>query len=198
MPHLPSINKEAVTAAPVLSVIADRWSPRSYDANYKLTQHELLSVLEAARWAPSANNVQPWRFSVIHREDAMYHDLVDHGLKGWNQAWTPKASAIIIVSAVTANDEGAANPFALYDAGLASENLMLQAVELGLATHVMGGIEEAWLRDKLNLADNITPIVAISIGKRALPEELEGPLLDRELAARTRLTLDEIVLRGKP
>jgi hypothetical protein len=62
----------------------------------------------------------------------------------------------------------------------------------------MGGIEPEWLRENLSLADNIDPVVALTIGKRALPEELEGPLLERELLARTRLTLDEIVLHGKP
>lgn len=198
MPHLPAINKTAITAAPVLSVIAERWSPRSYDATHELSQHELLSVLEAARWAPSAMNVQPWRFSVIKRDDALFGDLVAHGLKGWNQAWSPKASAIIVVSAVTADGEGKTNPYAQYDTGSAVQNLLLQAAELGLATHVMGGIEPEWLRENLALADNIVPIVALTIGKRALPEELDGPLLERELLARTRLTLDEIVLHGKP
>ena len=198
MPHLPAINKTAITAAPVLPVIAERWSPRSYDPTHVLTQHELLSVLEAARWAPSAMNIQPWRFSVIKREDALFGDLIAHGLKGWNQAWSPKASAIIVVSAVTADAEGKTNPYAQYDTGSAVQNLLLQAAELGLATHVMGGIEPEWLRENLALADNIAPIVALTIGKRALPEDLDGPLLERELLARTRLTLDEIVLHGKP
>lgn len=198
MPHLPAINKTAITAAPVLSVIAERWSPRSYDATHELSKHELLSVLEAARWAPSAMNIQPWRFSVIKRDDALFGDLVAHGLKGWNQAWSPKASAIIVVSAVTADAEGKTNPYAQYDTGSAVQNLLLQAAELGLATHVMGGIEPEWLRENLALADNIAPIVALTIGKRALPEDLDGPLLERELLARTRLTLDEIVLHGKP
>ena len=198
MPHLPAINKTAITAAPVLPVIAERWSPRSYDPTHVLTQHELLSVLEAARWAPSAMNIQPWRFSIIKREDTLFGDLIAHGLKGWNQAWAPKASAIIVVSAVTADADGKNNPYAHYDTGSAVQNLLLQAAELGLATHVMGGIEPEWLRENLSLADNIDPVVALTIGKRALPEELEGPLLERELLARTRLTLDEIVLHGKP
>ena len=63
------MNKTAITAAQILPVLAERWSPRSFDANYKLSEHEVLSILEAARWAPSANNAQPWRFSVLHRGD---------------------------------------------------------------------------------------------------------------------------------
>jgi nitroreductase len=198
MPHLPSINKTAITAAPVLSVIAERWSPRSYDANYELTQHELLSVLEAARWAPSANNIQPWRFSVIKRGEALFGQLAESGLSGWNASWAPKASAIIVVSAVVADAEGKQNPYALYDTGSAVQNLLLQATELGLSTHVMAGIDHAWISEALGLPANQQVAVALTIGKRALPEELEGPLLERELTARTRLTLDEIVLHGKP
>lgn len=198
MPHLPSINKTAVTAAAILPVIAERWSPRSYDAAHELSQHELLSVLEAARWAPSANNLQPWRFVVVHRADADYADVIQHGLKGWNQAWSPNASAIIFVAAVTTNPDGKPAHFAAYDAGLASQNLVLQATDLGLATHIMGGIEAGWVSEHFGIDPSITPLVAITIGKRAAPEALDGPLLEREVAARTRLTLDEIVLRGKP
>lgn len=198
MPHLPSIDKTAVTAAPVLSAIAERWSPRSYDAGHKISAAEVTSLLEAARWAPSANNLQPWRFSVIKREDALFADLVQHGLKGWNQAWAPKASAIIIVSAVVADNDGKQNEFAAFDAGLATQNLLLEATNLGLAAHVLGGIEAAWLDEALSLDDNVKPLVGITVGKRALPEELEGALHDREVAPRTRLSLDEIVLHGKP
>ncbi|MDE2387002.1 MAG: nitroreductase family protein [Actinomycetales bacterium] len=198
MPHLDSNDKTAVTAAPVLSVIAERWSPRSYDANHKISAVEVTSLLEAARWAPSANNLQPWRFSVIKREDALFADLVQHGLKGWNQAWAPNASAIIIVSAVMADNDGKQNPFAPFDAGLATQNLLLEATHLGLSGHVLGGIEAEWLDEALGLDDNIKPLVGITVGKRALPEELEGALHDREVAPRSRLSLDEIVLHGKP
>jgi nitroreductase len=198
MPHLPSIDKTAVTAAPVLSAIAERWSPRSYDATYTISAAEVTSLLEAARWAPSANNLQPWRFSVIKREDALFADLVQHGLKGWNQAWAPNASAIIIVSAVVADNDGKQNAFAAFDAGLATQNILLEAIHLGLAAHVLGGIEPAWLDEALGLDDNIKPLVGITVGKRALPEALEGALHDREVAPRTRLSLDEIVLHGKP
>lgn len=198
MPHLDSNDKTAVTAAPVLSVIAERWSPRSYDANHKISAAEVTSLLEAARWAPSANNLQPWRFSVIKREDALFADLVQHGLKGWNQAWAPNASAIIIVSAVVADNDGKQNAFAAFDAGLATQNILLEATHLGLAAHVLGGIEADWLDEALDLDDNIKPLVGITIGKAAPATELEGPLHDREVAPRSRLALDEIVLHGKP
>lgn len=193
-----SLEKTAVTAAPVLPVIAERWSPRSYDASYTISATEITSLLEAARWAPSANNLQPWRFSVIKREDALFADLIQHGLKGWNQAWAPNASAIIIVSAVVADNDGKQNAYAAFDSGLATQNLLLEATHLGLAAHVLGGIVPEWLDEALGLDDNIQPLVGITVGKRAPADELDGPLHDREVAPRTRLSLDEIVLHGKP
>ena len=193
-----SLNKTAETSAPVLQAIAERWSPRAYDASHKISDAEVTSLLEAGRWAPSANNLQPWRFSVIKREDALFGELVQNGLSGWNQAWAPKASAIIIVSAVLFNADGKENEFAKFDAGLATQNILLQAHELGLSSHVLGGIVPAWLDEALELDDNIKPLVGITIGKRANPETLEGPLHDREVTPRSRLSLDEITLHGKP
>ena len=99
---------------------------------------------------------------------------------------------------MVADNDGKQNEFASFDAGLATQNLLLEATNLGLAAHVLGGIESAWLDEALSLDDNVKPLVGITVGKRALPEELEGALHDREVAPRTRLSLDEIVLHGKP
>ena len=192
-----SLDKTAVTAVPVLKAIAERWSPRAYDATHKISDAEVTALLEAARWAPSANNIQPWRFTVIKREDALYGDLVQLGLSGWNQAWAPNASAVIIVSAVVADADGKENSFAHFDAGLATQNLLLQAHELGLAAHVLGGIVHPWLHETLGLDDNTKTLVGITVGKRAEPETLEGGLHDREVAPRTRLSLDEITIKAQ-
>ena len=198
MTNLPAINKTAVTAAPILPILAERWSPRSFDENYVLTEHEVLSILEAARWAPSANNAQPWRFSVLHRGSDLFNTAVEQGLTGWNQAWAPKASALIILSVVFKNAEGKENPWVNYDAGLAAANLTAQATELGLSVHTMAGIIPDALHQVLGLNDDTRALVALAVGKLAPAEQLEGVLLEREVAARTRLTLDEIVLHGKP
>ncbi|MFM6980586.1 MAG: nitroreductase family protein, partial [Micrococcales bacterium] len=136
------MNKTAITAAPILPVIAERWSPRSFDHNHVISQHDMLSVLEAARWAPSANNEQPWRFSVANRGDDLHAQLVPL-FSGWNQSWAPAASAIIIVSIVHIKADGTENPFAAYDAGLAVANLSIQAQELGLHTHQFAGLDHA-------------------------------------------------------
>lgn len=192
------MKKTAITAAPILPVLAERWSPRSFDDTHTLEAHDLLSILEAARWAPSANNAQPWRFSVVHRGTELFNQVVADGLSGFNQAWTPRASALVVVSIKTAQADGAPNRFAPYDAALAVSNLVIQAHELGLHAHQIGGFVPAGLKSVLTLSDELEPIVVVALGKVAPADKLEGPAYEREIAPRTRLTLDEIVLHGKP
>ena len=191
------MSKTAITAAPIMPVLADRWSPRSYDSSYVLSQHELLSILEAARWAPSANNGQPWRYSVATKGTPLFDKVVE-GLSGFNAAWAPSASAIIVVSIVATNADGSANKSAPLDAGLSISQLITQAHEIGLHTHVIGGVLHDVLHKNLELADNLQVLVALTVGKVAPATDLEGPAYEREIAPRTRLELDEIVLHGKP
>ncbi len=190
-------SKTAITAAPIAPVLANRWSPRAYDESYEISQHEVLSVLEAARWAPSANNGQPWRFSVAVRGTELHAKVVE-GLGGFNQAWAPRASALIVVSVQKFHADGSENKGAHYDAALAVANLTIQGEELGLHSHQMAGILHAKLHENLQLADDLEVLVVVSIGKVAAADTLQGPAYEREIAPRTRLTLDEIVLHGKP
>ena len=192
------MKKTAVTAAPIMPVLADRWSPRSFDEAHTLEAHDLLSILEAARWAPSANNGQPWRFSVAHRGSELFNKLVAEGLTGFNQAWAPRASALIVVSVQNKTADGAPHRSSRYDAGLAVANLTIQAQELGLHSHQMGGIVHDSVREILELGEDLDPVIAIAVGKVAPAEKLEGPAYEREITPRARLTLDEIVLHGKP
>ena len=192
------MNKTAITAAQILPVLAERWSPRSFDTNYEITSHELLSILEAARWAPSANNAQPWRFSVLKRGDALHTAVSAEGLSGFNQAWAPNASVLVVVSIKTLTADGKENHSAPYDAGLAVANLVTQAHELGLHAHQIGGFVADPIKSILELDEDLRPIVVVAIGKVAPAEQLQGPAYEREIQPRTRLELDEIVLHGKP
>jgi nitroreductase len=192
-----TLNKTAVTAAPIMPVLAERWSPRSYDKNHEIAQHDMLSVLEAARWAPSANNMQPWRFSVLNRGTEL-HGKVSEQLSGFNQAWAPHASALIVVSVVNRRPDGEPYKGSQYDAGLAVSDMIVQASELGLHAHQMAGFDHDGVHKVLELADNLEALVIVALGKVAPAEELEGPAYEREVQPRTRLTLDEIVLHGKP
>ncbi|BDS48548.1 nitroreductase family protein [Rhodoluna sp. KAS3] len=191
------MSKSAITAAPILPVLAERWSPRAYDATHEISQHELLSVLEAARWAPSGNNTQPWRFSVATRGTDLF-EKIRAGLGGFNAAWSPNASAYVAVSVTTHHADGSPVKSAKFDAGLATSQLVIQAHELGLHAHIMGGIEHQVLTEALELPAGVEILVVVTLGKVAPATTLEGPAYEREIAPRTRLELDEIVLTGKP
>ena len=192
------MSKTAITAAPIAPVLADRWSPRAYDSSYVLADHDLLSVLEAGRWAPSANNAQPWFFSVAKRGDDLWNKITSEALEGFNAAWAPNASAFIVISAETVTADGRDNSYAVYDAGLAVMSMVIQAQELGIATHQVGGFNRVTMPGILGLKESVSPVVLLVLGKVAAADTLQGPAYEREVAPRVRKTLDEIVLHGKP
>jgi nitroreductase len=191
-------NKIAITAAPISPVLAERWSPRSFNKDYLLTQHEALSILEAGRWAPSANNLQPWRFAYISKTDELHGAICEKGLTGFNQSWAPNASALIVVAVQVNTADGKENTGRKYDAGLAASMMVVQAQELGLHTHHIGGLVREEILELLKLDSNYEILTVIAVGKIAPAEELEGPAFEREVAPRVRLELDEIMLYGKP
>ncbi|MFZ4064859.1 MAG: nitroreductase family protein [Rhodoluna sp.] len=191
-------NKIAITAAPIAPVLAERWSPRSFNKDYLLTQHEALSILEAGRWAPSANNLQPWRFAYISKTDELHGAICEKGLTGFNQSWAPNASALIVVAVQVNTADGKENTGRKYDAGLAASMMVVQAQELGLHTHHIGGLVREEILELLKLDSNYEILTVIAVGKVAPAEELEGPAFEREVAPRVRLELDEIMLYGKP
>ncbi len=192
------MKKTAITAAPIAPVLAERWSPRAFDETHTLSQHEALSIIEAGRWAASANNGQPWRFSLLNRGDALWQQVAERGLTGFNQSWAPRASALLVVSVKTQTAEGKPWNGAHYDAGLSVAQICIQAEELGLRTHQMSGIVKDAVHEILDLADDLEVLVIVAIGKQAPADTLEGPAFEREVQARVRHELDEIVLHGKP
>lgn len=189
------MSKIPETQVPLTDLLAKRWSPRSFDESYEISDQELLAILEAGRWAPSSSNGQPWRFSVAKRGSEMHSQLVA-GLTGFNQSWAPAASCLIVVS--VKKKDGASHKGNHYDAGLAVSLMSIQAQALDLYTHQMGGILHENIHQALELSDDLEVAVVLAIGKKDKPEKFEGEALARELAPRTRLSLSEIVLHGKP
>jgi nitroreductase len=118
------MNKKPETSAPLTDLLDKRWSPRAYDANHLIADKDMLSILEAGRWAPSANNGQPWRFSVAVRGTEA-HATVTEGLGGFNQAWAPSASAMIVIS-IKKNEDGTSSVKNFYDAGVAVSLITVQ------------------------------------------------------------------------
>jgi nitroreductase len=190
------MHKTAITSAEIAPVLAERWSPRAYDTNYEISAEDLTSILEAGRWAPSANNLQPWRFSVVTRGEELHKAIVEQAMAGFNAAWVPNASKVIFISVPTVNQDGNPYPIAWFDAGLAAQNMMIQAEALGLSSHPISGYKHDVASVLLGLEEGRTSIAAIVLGKKIDPSNLEGPAQEREVAPRTRLSLDEIVLHG--
>lgn len=190
------MSKVPQTSAPLTELIQNRWSPRSFDPTHEISDQDLLSILEAARWAPSAMNAQPWRFSVAKRGTELHSKLSD-ALSGFNKNWAPAASVLIVV-AIKKDEDGTSSKSNFFDAGLSVALLTLQAQALGLHSHQMGGINAEKMEKVLGTPQDFEVAIAVAIGKVDLPEKLEGPALERELAPRTRLELSEIVLHGQP
>ena len=183
------------TVAPISEIHSTRWSPRSFDATAELTREAVLASLEAARWAPSANNVQPWRFVVGFRGDDTFATIAAN-LVSFNAAWAPKASALVVNIAHTADAEGKENAYAEYDLGQAVAHFALQASHDGLFTHQMGGINRDELAAAFNVPAGFTVISVTAVGALGAPDALPEALAEREVAPRTRIDLDEIVNYG--
>lgn len=191
------MNKTAETSIAINPLLAERWSPRSFDASAEINNTDLLGLLEAARWAPSASNNQPWRFAVGKRGDETFNALFG-SLAGFNSAWTPRASALILLAIETVDAEGKPRRWAQYDAGLAASLLTVEAHTRNFHVHTMAGFDRDKVRAALGLNQTTEPLMILAIGKVAPAEQLEGPLLERETAPRQRLSIEEILLRPLP
>ena len=184
-------HKPASTDANVHEVIKNRWSTRSFDKNHQISDEEILSILEAARWAPSSKNSQPWRFLAGKRGDKNFAAFVST-LTGFNLEWAPNASAMILVASYgnpVTNDE-------IFDAGLAVSSMTFQIHSLGLHAHQMAGFSKSKLKTLFNLDEYIVPLVLVAVGKITKPDELSDELKQRELSPRTRKDLNELMIPG--
>lgn len=186
-------DRHAITTAQLTAVQSGRWSPRSFDREAIMDPAKLKNALEAARWAPSAYNMQPWRYIVGLRGDDVFNRTLQH-LSEFNQTWAGNASALITAVAVTEQD-GHQAPTALYDLGLSAESLVLQATADGLATHQMSGIDAPALESEFALPTEYRVLTVIAIGTLAAPDELPEPMHEREIAPRERRALSETVLK---
>src|SRR5690349_10969910 len=133
-----TVTRTADTSFPLLPVLAERWSPRAFDTEAVIDDDKLTAALEAARWSPSANNSQPWRFIVARRGSAAFDTIVAN-LMGFNQMWAGAAGALVVALAEVVDADGNERRWATYDVGQAVAHLSVQAHHDGLHTHQMGG-----------------------------------------------------------
>jgi nitroreductase len=177
----------------VLPAIHERWSARSFNER-TVSEATLKQVFEAARWAASSSNEQPWRFVVGRRGDATWKKIQDT-LVGFNKTWAHRAPVLILgTTATKSSKNGAENRYALYDLGAATSYLTLEAATLGLTTHQMGGFDQEAARKALAIPAEYTIGAVIALGYQGEPAVLgDQTLIEREMAGRTRKPLGEIV-----
>src|SRR5690348_11093421 len=197
MEDIAPMRKTATTTVPVHPLLAERWSPRGFDQTHELADDRLTALLEAARWAPSAANSQPWRFGVARRGEEA-HARLFAALAPGNQAWAGAASALILVAARTAGDDGRPQSWALYDTGQAVAALVTQAQADGLAVHQMGGFDTEAVRTGFGLDEALTPVVVLAVGRQDGTAGLPEHLASREAAPRTRHPLGDLLLPVPP
>lgn len=174
---------------PVHELLMRRWSSRRF-ASTPLPERDIETLIEAARWAPSYGNRQPWRFVVVS-DPAILSDLHQALTRGNAYA---KAAPVLIALCGDPDDgqfvEG--KRYYLMDAGMALENLLLQAVALDLHAHPMGGFDEAMVRDVLGVPEQVRVLALIAVGRPGRLEDLDDRTRERELRERTRRPPDLI------
>lgn len=187
------MHKPAETAFPIEPALRDRWSPRAF-ASREVDRATLGSLLEAFRWAPSASNAQPWRLVVGRRGHGTTHAQLAASLTGRNTLWAPQAAVLILTLAQSQKPDQPPGPAVWHDLGLASGLLIAQAAALGLATHLMAGIDRPALTEAFGQGPHEQAVVVIAVGWPGDPASLDDPALrERELAPRTRKPLAAIV-----
>ena len=174
-------------------LLATRWSPLAFDPVAVLSDEDVRSLLEAARWAPSFANSQPWRFAVGRRDDETYKRILEN-LSAECQQWAGNVSALV----AAAHLDRPALPHAAYDLGQAVAHLTVQATALRLHVHQIADFDAEGLRADLELADDLRPSVVVAVGRVGDPAMLPPDLRVWETALRTRLPVAELLVNEGP
>lgn len=178
--------------------IDNRWSPRSF-SNRTITDKMLNLLFEAARWAPSSRNAQPWEYYYVRREDEKTFNDVVEILTGSNPEWAKHAQVLIITVMKKLHDfNNRHNGKALHDMGAASALMGVQAAEMGLQIHQMGGFDKEKATAYLNLdTEKYEPVTVIAVGFPGDANQLPENLKKNEMKPRTRKEQSEFVFRLK-
>jgi nitroreductase len=187
------LEKNAATSVPIHDLMTRRWSPRAYDANRPVSRAQLAALLEAARWAPSCNGVEPWRYLVWDRtRDEAGFQRAFECLSESNKRWV-KNVPLLMLSVASPDPLGGGRPnrYWQHDTGMASMCLALQAVALGLIAHQMAGYDVEKVRAAFEIPAECMPMAMIAVGYQASPEVLDEETKKKELTPRSRKPLGE-------
>lgn len=183
---------------PIHELFRRRWSPRAFDPDRAAEPWKLRSCFEAARWAPSSNNEQPWAFLVATKDRPEEYARALSCLVERNQSWARHAPVLIIgVASLAFSRNGRPNAHALYDLGAAVAFLTLEATAQGLSLHQMAGFLPEKARETFGIPETFEPVVEIALGYRGNAEALPEDLRQREMAPTTRKPITDFVFEGR-
>lgn len=190
------MEKPAPTDYPIEEILRRRWSPRAF-SDRNVETEKLLSLFEAARWAPSSFNEQPWSFILATKETPAEHAQLLNCLLEKNQQWA-RLAPVLVVSVAKLNFEktGKPNRHAFHDVGLAVGTLLVQATALGLFVHQMAGFSVDKVREAYHVPEGYEPVAAIAIGYSAEPEVLPETFREQETGPRKRKPISSFVFEG--
>jgi nitroreductase len=190
------MDKPAQLDHPIHELLERRWSPRAF-AERIVDEATVRSLLEAARWAPSSMNEQPWRFVVAVRQDREDFDRLAACVNRWNRRWAQHAGVLVaVVATETFRRNGRPNHHAWHDVGLAVAMLTVEATARGLGVHQMGGFDGDALREAFEVPEGFAPVSMLAIGYPGEPDQLPEELAERERAPRSRSPQSEFVFTG--
>lgn len=188
--------KDAETRHPIHALLRRRWSPRVF-TDRLIAPETLHRMLDAARWAPSAGNGQPWAFIIATRDDEAEFGRLLGVLNEKNQQWANSAAVLMLGLAATRRPDGKEHRLALYDLGLAVENLVVEGMANDVYAHQMAGFDADAARQAYAIPDGVAVVSAIALGYPADPALLPDDLREREQSPRVRKPLAELAFRGR-
>ena len=191
------MEKPAPNDHPIEEIIRRRWSPRAF-SNRAVEPEKLKSLFEAARWAPSSFNEQPWSYIIATSDKPDEYAQMLSCLTEKNQQWARLAPVLMVaVAKLNFDKTGKPNRHAFHDVGLATGTMLVQATALGLFVHQMAGFSIERVRETYGLPEGFEPVAAIAVGYPADPEALPEPFREQEVAPRRRKPISDFVFEAK-
>ena len=190
--------RKAITSVPIHDLLARRWSPRAYDKARPVTREQLVTIMEAGRWAPSCNGDEPWRYLVWDRtRDPEGWQKAFDCLSESNKKWVQNVPLLMLSCAGSLfGHSGKPNRWTQHDTGAASVCMALQAEALGLVIHQMGGYDAEKVRAAFAIPAEYTPMAMIAVGYQAEPDILDEETKAKELRPRVRKPLADRFFEG--
>ncbi|GGF19923.1 nitroreductase family protein [Williamsia phyllosphaerae] len=173
-----------------------RWSARGLDSSATISDDDLTAVLDAGRWAPTWGATQPVRFVVGVRGDETFTTLTGILSRG-NQPWAPAAAALILVCTRNEPEDENAHTYGAVDLGIATAQMIIQAVALGYVAHPMAGFESAAAIERLQIPAGERPLVLLAIGTLADPSTVDEKIAEKDARERTRLPLEQVAYASR-